>query len=161
MGTWPPGLLSHRSTHELYVCYLWGYWQKGLGKSTKINVKLKSCFDLRLRIWFFSRKRAKMNDWINKNALVISIMFPPQKSRHFRCYSYGNITWRIPGTGDPGGLPSMGSHRVGQDWSDLAVAAALGNKKEKEKREGREGRKDRGREGGRKTTWEAPITKLV
>ena len=123
MGTWPPGLLSHRSTHELYVCYLWGCWQKGLGKSTKINVKLKSCFDLRLRIWFFSRKRAKMNDWINKNALVISIMFPPQKSRHFRCYSYGNITWRIPGTGDPGGLPSMGSHRVGQDWSDLAAAA--------------------------------------
>ena len=32
--------------------------------------------------------------------------------------------WRIPGTGEPGGLPSMGSHRVGHDWSDLAVAAA-------------------------------------
>ena len=32
--------------------------------------------------------------------------------------------WRIPGTGQPGGLPSMGSHRVGQDWSDLAAAAA-------------------------------------
>ena len=31
--------------------------------------------------------------------------------------------WRIPGTGKPGGLPSMGSHRVGHDWSDLAVAA--------------------------------------
>ena len=28
---------------------------------------------------------------------------------------------RIPGTGEPGGLPSMGSHRVGHDWSDLAV----------------------------------------
>ena len=27
-----------------------------------------------------------------------------------------------PGTGEPGGLPSMGSHRVGHDWSDLAVA---------------------------------------
>ena len=23
--------------------------------------------------------------------------------------------WRIPGTGEPGGLPSMGSHRVGHD----------------------------------------------
>ena len=32
------------------------------------------------------------------------------------------LTWRIPGTGEPGGLPSMGSHRVGHDWSDLAVA---------------------------------------
>ena len=27
-------------------------------------------------------------------------------------------------TGEPGGLPSMGSHRVGHDWSDLAAAAA-------------------------------------
>ena len=34
------------------------------------------------------------------------------------------LAWRIPGTGEPGGLPSMGSHRVGQDWSDLAAAAA-------------------------------------
>ena len=32
-----------------------------------------------------------------------------------------------PGTGEPGGLPSMGSHRVGHDWSDLAAAAAVGN----------------------------------
>ena len=31
------------------------------------------------------------------------------------------IAWRIPGTGEPGGLPSMGSHRVGHDWSDLAA----------------------------------------
>ena len=33
--------------------------------------------------------------------------------------------WRIPGTGEPGGLLSMGSHRVGHDWSDLAAAAAV------------------------------------
>ena len=33
-------------------------------------------------------------------------------------------SWRIPGTGEPGGLPSMGSHRVGYDSSDLAAAAA-------------------------------------
>ena len=33
------------------------------------------------------------------------------------------LAWRIPGTGEPSGLPSMGSHRVGHDWSDLAVAA--------------------------------------
>ena len=32
------------------------------------------------------------------------------------------LTWRIPGTGEPGGLPSMGSHRVRHDWSDLAAA---------------------------------------
>ena len=34
--------------------------------------------------------------------------------------------WRIPGTGEPGGLPSMGSHRVGHNWGDLAAAAAAG-----------------------------------
>ena len=34
------------------------------------------------------------------------------------------LAWRIPGTGEPGGLPSMGLHRVGHDWSDLAVAVA-------------------------------------
>ena len=32
------------------------------------------------------------------------------------------LAWRIPGTGEPGGLASMGSHRVRHDWSDLAVA---------------------------------------
>ena len=31
------------------------------------------------------------------------------------------LAWRIPGMGEPGGLPSMGSHRVGPDWSDLAA----------------------------------------
>ena len=36
------------------------------------------------------------------------------------------LAWRILGTGEPGGLPSMGLHRVGHDWSDLAAAAALG-----------------------------------
>ena len=34
------------------------------------------------------------------------------------------LAWRIPGMGEPGGLPSMGSHRVGHDWSDLAAAPA-------------------------------------
>ena len=34
------------------------------------------------------------------------------------------LAWRIPGIGEPGGLPSMGSHRVGHDSRDLAAAAA-------------------------------------
>ena len=34
------------------------------------------------------------------------------------------LAWRIPGTGEPGGLPSMGSHTVGHDCSDLAAVAA-------------------------------------
>ena len=34
------------------------------------------------------------------------------------------LAWRIPGTAEPGGLPSMGSHRVRHDWCDLAAVAA-------------------------------------
>ena len=39
------------------------------------------------------------------------------------------LAWRIPGMRESGGLPSMGSHRVGHDWSDLAAAAAAFNRK--------------------------------
>jgi len=35
------------------------------------------------------------------------------------------LAWRIPGTGEPGGLPSLGSHRVRHEWSDLAAAANI------------------------------------
>ena len=33
------------------------------------------------------------------------------------------LAWWAPGMGEPGGLPSMGSYRVGHDWSNLAAAA--------------------------------------
>ena len=36
----------------------------------------------------------------------------------------GVFAWRIPGMGEPGGLPSMGLHRVRHDWSDLAATTA-------------------------------------
>ena len=35
------------------------------------------------------------------------------------------LAWRIPEMAEPGGLPSMGSHRVGHDWSDLAAVAGI------------------------------------
>ena len=38
------------------------------------------------------------------------------------------LAWRIPGTGEPGGLPSMGSRRVRHDRSNLAAAAAAEGK---------------------------------
>ena len=34
------------------------------------------------------------------------------------------LAWRIPGMGEPGGLPSMGSHRVGHSWDEFTAAAA-------------------------------------
>ena len=50
---------------------------------------------------------------------------------HFRALEKGMAThssvlaWRIPGTGEPGGLPSMGSHRVGHDCSDSAADGVI------------------------------------
>ena len=35
------------------------------------------------------------------------------------------LAWQVPGTGEPGGLPSMGSHRVGHNGSDLAEQQQL------------------------------------
>ena len=35
------------------------------------------------------------------------------------------LAWRIPGTEEPCGLPSLGSHRVGHDWCNLAAAAVI------------------------------------
>ena len=35
------------------------------------------------------------------------------------------LAWRIPGTGEPGGLPSMGLHRIGHNWSHLAAEAEI------------------------------------
>ena len=43
------------------------------------------------------------------------------------------LAWRLPGTREPGGLPSMGSHRVGHNWRDLAAAAAAGQLGKKKK----------------------------
>ena len=43
------------------------------------------------------------------------------------------FAWRIPGTGEPGGLLSMGLHRVGHNWSDLAAAAEMVSRAHTEK----------------------------
>ena len=37
------------------------------------------------------------------------------------------LAWRIPGTGEPGRLPSVGSHRVGRNWSDLTASDKINN----------------------------------
>ena len=44
------------------------------------------------------------------------------------------LTWRTPGTGEPGGLPSMGSHRVGHDGNDLAALGQAWRKQQNTER---------------------------
>ena len=45
------------------------------------------------------------------------------------------LAWRIPGTGEPDGLPSVGLHRVGHDWSDLAAVAVYPTTLQKSERQ--------------------------
>ena len=61
----------------------------------------------------WGHEESDTTDWLHFRALE------KEMATHSRV-----LTWRIPGTGELGGLPSMGSHRVGHDWSDLAAAAA-------------------------------------
>ena len=57
--------------------------------------------------------------------LGISGSLPKKGEKEMATHSSA-LAWRIPGTEEPGGLPSMGSHRVGHDWSDLAAAPKKG-----------------------------------
>ena len=61
----------------------------------------------------WGNKESDMTEWLHFHALE------KEMATHSSV-----LGWRIPGTGEPGGLPSMGWHRVGHDWSNLAAAAA-------------------------------------
>ena len=50
--------------------------------------------------------QARTLEWV-----AISFSSPNGRGPHLEVF----LAWRIPGTGEPGGLPSMGSHRVGHD----------------------------------------------
>ena len=77
----------------------------------------------------------KKNIWLkflkndeNYKPIVPRSLTNPKLKKEMATHS-SVLAWRIPGTGEPGGLPSMGSHRVGHDWSDSAAAAAASLRK--------------------------------
>ena len=54
----------------------------------------------------------------------VSVIKPPLALQEKEMETHSStLVWRIPGTEEPGRLPSMGSHRVGHDRSDLAAEA--------------------------------------
>ena len=63
------------------------------------------------------------NSWTRLSDVTFTFHFHALE-KEMAAYS-SVLDWRIPGTGEPGGLPSAGSHRVGHDRSDLAAAAAI------------------------------------
>ena len=119
---------SHKA--ELKVGFIWGLWcSSNFMFVSKINGRRQwqptsvllpgKSHGWRTLVGYspWGLKESDMTEWLHF---------------HFSlsCIGEGNAThssvlaWRIPGTGEPGGLPSMGSHRVGHDWSNLAAAAA-------------------------------------
>jgi len=89
-------------------CRLW-YWKE-------------ACYlSLGMRRWL-SGKESVCNSGAAGN---MSLIPGSRKSLEEGIATHSSIlAWRIPETGETGGLLSMGSHRVGHDWSDLAAAAA-------------------------------------
>ena len=59
----------------------------------------------------------KMLSFYNVSFALISEISEKAMASHS-----STLAWKIPGMVEPGGLPSVGSHRVGHDWSDLAAA---------------------------------------
>ena len=63
-----------------------------------------------------TKSRTRLSDWLHFHFHALEKEMATHSSV---------LAWSIPGTGEVGGLLSMGSHRVGHDWSDLAAAAAF------------------------------------
>ena len=91
---------------------IWGLFEK------RVSLNEVVIFDVRIEQLYYG-----LNNWILFPQIPIlkSSGLVPQNVNLF-----GNrvVAWRIPGMGEPGGLPSMGSHGVGHDWRDLAASAA-------------------------------------
>ena len=59
---------------------------------------------------------------IGKSLIMVSLLISSEKAM---APHSSTLAWKIQGPGEPGGLPSVGSHRVEHDWSDLTAAATV------------------------------------
>ena len=119
--------MSHSSTREaesagymyIDIWYL-SIYPSGEGNGTPLQY---SCLENPMdgaAWWAAVHGVAKSRTWLNDFTFTFHVhALEKEMATHSSV-----LAWRIPGTGEPGGLPSMGSHRVGHDWSDLAAAAA-------------------------------------
>ena len=88
----------------------------------------RACVCLEKTMTFEKQKQSLILWWmLNHGPQPDVFLFPfcvtlPWEEKEMATHS-SVLAWRIPGMGEPGGLPSMGSHRVRHDWSDLADLA--------------------------------------
>ena len=103
---------DHRKNHSL----------DGLGRAGNGTPLQYSCLENPMEWgawWATVHGVAKSQTWLSDFTFTFHFhALEKEMATHSRV-----LAWRIPGTGEPGGLPFMGSHRVGHDWSDLAAAA--------------------------------------
>ena len=116
-----PGLQSiwfSRSAEEPEFAYLTGFYREGDGTPLKYSC-LENLMDG--GAWWaavheVAKSRTQLSDF------TFTFHFHALEKEMATHSSV--LAGRIPGMGEPGGLLSTGSHRVGHDWSDLAAAAA-------------------------------------
>ena len=109
---------SHRNFHFA------GFFLRVLGKYCRIKqdhrifqAPQEKWINLDYRIWKGVNRR---ENFLTGHSMTIHFhALEKEMATHSSVFA-----WRVPGTGEPGGLPSMGSHRVGHNWGDSAAAAA-------------------------------------
>jgi len=131
--------LSMRDCLRLAMCFTWGY-SSSQSRLFLLHLFLRSG-NCPLPCPFRPRGHYYLYSYQQPGYHTVSCGFPtsclhPLDSPHpqlnplellwFVCVTHSSsLAWRIPGTEEPGGLPSMGLHRVRHDWSYLAAAAAV------------------------------------
>ena len=123
-----PGILQARTLEWIAISFS-NAWKWKVKVNSLSRVVLRDPMDCSLPGFsIHGIFQARVLEWVavylpTKVRLVKAMVFPSLEKEMATLCSV--LAWRIPGMGEPGGLSSMGSHRVGDDWSDLAAAAAL------------------------------------
>ena len=126
--TWPWFLIAQVCYHSLWSVFSQGPWYSGNEKWENIywpnGTSLQySCLENPMNggAWW-AAVHGVAKSWTRLSDFTFTFHFYALEKEMATHSSV--LAWRIPGTGEPGGLPSLGSHRVRHDWSDLAAAAA-------------------------------------
>ena len=90
---------------------------------SKISVDGDCSHEIKRCLLLGRKVMTKLDSILKSSDIILPIKVHLVKAMEKEMATHSSVlAWRIPGTGEPGGLPSMGSHRVRHDWSDLAAA---------------------------------------